>query len=147
VASEHRAVFEPFYRSLTRACEEAESWPFGVIAAIGITLDFAVEQPEQAQLLTMDAGLRRPEIAGELEESIARFADLLSTGRRLNEEAAELPAVTEWVLIGAVSWVVSTRLPDERSEDLPALKAELARFTLTPFIGSDQAARVVAEQA
>lgn len=140
-------MFEPFYRSIMRACEEAESWPLGVIAAIEMTLDFATEQPEKAQLLTPAAAFRRPGIASEVEESLARFTDLLSTGRRLNDEAAQLPPVTERVLIGAIVWAASTCLSHGGSEELPVLKAELAQFTLVPFIGSDQAARVVAEQA
>ena len=146
VLAAHREVFEPFYGSITRICEQSQTWPVGVTTAIGTTLDFATDQPERAQLLTVETFSQNAAIAREVLESTDRLAELLSSGRRLNEDAALLPALTEKALIGGISTIVFSHLVAGEAERLPRLKRELAEFALLPYVGPVLAARVAAEQ-
>jgi AcrR family transcriptional regulator len=146
VLTAHREVFEPFFDSISRICELPHEWPNRVTTAIGTTLDFATDQPDRAQLLTVETFSQNAAVAREVLESTDRLADLLSNGRQLNEQAAQLPALTEKALIGGISTIVFTHLVHGRNELLPQLKGQLAEFTLLPYIGPELAARVASEQ-
>ena len=146
VLAAHREVFEPFYHSITQVCEQSRTWPVGVTTAIGTTLDFATDQPERAQLLTVETFSQNAAVAREVLESTDRLAELLSSGRRLNEDAAQLPALTEKALVGGISSIVFSHLAAGEAEHLPQLKRQLAEFTLLPYLGPALAARVAAEQ-
>jgi AcrR family transcriptional regulator len=146
VLAAHREVFEPFFRSITKVCEERGAWPVRVTTAIGTTLEFATDQPDRAQLLTVETFSQNAEVAREVLDSTDRLAVLLSNGRNLNEQAAQLPSLTEKALIGGISSIVYTHLARGKTEQLPALKRELAEFTLLPYVGPHLAARIAAEQ-
>jgi len=146
VLAAHREVFEPFFDSITLVCEESGTWPLGVTTAIGTTLDFASDQPERAQLLTVETFSQNADVAREVLESTDRLAELLSNGRRLNERAAQLPALTEKALIGGISSIVYTHLVHGRTDRLGQLKRQLAEFTLLPYVGPELAARIALEQ-
>jgi hypothetical protein len=139
-------VFESFFQSIVGVCEQAPSWPVGVVAAIERTFDFAAREPAQAQLLTVETLSLDPRVARESRESVDRLAGLLAGGRQLNREAAQLPAVTESLLIGAISWALFTYLVHDRSVALSALRAELAQLVLTPFVGVELAAKTVRDR-
>jgi AcrR family transcriptional regulator len=142
----HQEVFEPFFRSITMICQTPRTWPVRVTTAIGTTLEFATDQPDRAQLLTVEAFTQNAEVAREVLESTDRLARLLSNGRRLSEAAAQLPALTEKALVGAISSIVYSHLLQGEAAQLPSLKRPLAEFILLPYVGPSLAARVAAEQ-
>jgi AcrR family transcriptional regulator len=141
----HEAVFEPFFASLNQACEEAADWPAGVTTAIGAALDYASDQPDRAQLLTVEAVTLNAEVAQQVLDSTNRLAELLSGGRRLN--AATLPLLTEKALVGGIAAVVNSHLIRGEAAQLPQLKRELAEFTLLPFLGPELASEIASERS
>jgi hypothetical protein len=75
------------------------------------------------------------------------LAGLLSAGRQHNPRGADLPALTEKALVGAVSAIIAGRLMNGEAERLPELEPELVQLVLTPYVGAEEAARVARAQA
>jgi AcrR family transcriptional regulator len=140
----HQVTFDRLLASIAQACEVSHEWPSRVTAAIGAALDFAAAEPEQAQLLTVEAVATEPQLARAVLASLDRLADLLGEGRRQRPTGVRLPALTEKGLVGGIASIVAARLANGESERLPELKSQLAEVTLLPYIGATEAARVVA---
>lgn len=145
VLAAHDLIFERFLGLITRACNAGHRWPEKVKAAIGAALEFAAAEPEQAQLLTLDALAANVEIARRVLDSSDHLTALLSAGRRHSaraQRAQDLPDLTEKALIGAISATVSGLLMSGESGRLPELGPQLVELTLMPYIGAEEAARV-----
>ena len=140
----HEIAFKRLMESIAEVCESRHEWPFRVSAAIGAALDFAVAEPEQAQLLTVETVATEPQLARRVLASLDRLADLLGEGRRQRAAAAQLPALTEQAQVGAVASIVAGCLANGEADRLPGLKAELTELTLLPYIGAAEAAHVAA---
>jgi AcrR family transcriptional regulator len=138
----HETIFKRFMGSIANSCEARHEWPFRVVAAIGVALDFAAKDPAQAQLLTVEAVAPNPQLARRVLGSLDRLAALLGEGRRQRPAAAQLPALTEKAQVGAIASIVAGCLMNGEHERLPELKAQLAEFVLLPYIGAAEAARV-----
>jgi AcrR family transcriptional regulator len=144
VLAAHDLIFERFVGLIVRACNSEAQWPAKVKAAIGVALEFAASEPEQAQLLTLDALAANVEAAKRVLDSSDHLTALLSAGRRESPRAFELPQLTEKALIGAISATISGRLMNGEWERLPELESQLVELTLMPYIGAAEAARVAA---
>jgi hypothetical protein len=55
---------------------------------------------------------------------------------------AGLSPTTEEALVGGMVSLISRRIFADRGEELEALLPDLVEFTLTPYLGSAEAARV-----
>lgn len=143
----HDVVFERFLGSLVRACNSEREWPLKVKAAIGTALAFAVAEPEQAQLLVLDAIAADVDVTRRVLASNDHLAGLLSAGRQHSPRGAELPDLTEKALVGAISAIVAGRLMSGEAERLPGLEDELVQLVLTPYVGSEEAARIARASA
>jgi AcrR family transcriptional regulator len=138
----HDLIFERFLGLIVRACNAKHEWPLKVKAAIEATLDFAVEEPAQAQLLTLDALAANAEVAGRVLDSSDHLAALLSAGRRYSLNTPQLPDLTEKALVGAITAIIASRLMSREPERLPELKPQLVELTLTPYLGAREAKAV-----
>lgn len=138
----HDVVFERFLGSLLRSCNSEREWPLRVKAAIGTTLAFAVSEPEQAQLLVLDALAADVKVTSRVLASNDHLASLLSAGRQYNPRGADLPGLTEKALVGAVSAIVAGRLMNGEAECLPELEPQLVELILIPYLGPEEASRV-----
>lgn len=145
VLAAHRAVFARLFDLITQVCDIPREWPDRVAIAIGVALDFAAERPAQAKLLTVEAVGQSVELARQVLDASDQLAELLSGGRQLSPDAAQLPNLTEKALVGAISGIVADRLSNGESEALAALKPQLAELTLLPYVGASEAARVAVE--
>jgi AcrR family transcriptional regulator len=138
----HDVVFERFLSTLLRACNSEQEWPLKIKAAIGATLAFAAADPEQAQLLVIDALAADVEVTSRVLASNDHLASLLSAGREHSPRGAELPPLTEKAVVGAVSGIVAGRLMSGEAERLPELEPQLVEIVLLPYIGAEEASRL-----
>lgn len=138
----HDVVFERLLSLLLRACNSEREWPLKIKAAIGATLSFAAADPEQAQLLVIDALAADVEVTSRVLDSNDHLASLLSAGREHSPRGAELPALTEKAVVGAISGIVAGRLMNDDAESLPELEPQLVELVLLPYIGAEEASRL-----
>jgi TetR/AcrR family transcriptional regulator len=142
VLAAHDVVFERYLAALLRACNGEQEWPLKIKASIATTVAFAMEEPEQAQLLALDSLAGDAEVASRVLASTDHLAGLLSAGRQYNPRGAELPALTEKALVGAVSAIVAGRLMNGEPESLPELEPQIVELILIPYLGAEEASRV-----
>jgi AcrR family transcriptional regulator len=138
----HEAIFERFLGLVFRACNTASEWPFKVKSVIEAALHYAAAEPAQVGLLTLDALSANVEMAQQVLASTEHLAALLSRGRAVSKEAAELPELTEKSVVGALTAIVSSRIASGEAERLHELAPQLVELALTPYVGAVEAKRV-----
>jgi AcrR family transcriptional regulator len=138
----HEEAFDRLAGALFRACARGSEWSAQVAAAVRAAIDFAVERPEEAQLLVVDAVAADLTLAERVLASNDFLVGLLRNGRERCPEAASLPELTERALIGAVSSVIGNRLLSGQADRLPALEPQLVQLMLMPYLGVNEARRV-----
>jgi AcrR family transcriptional regulator len=137
----YQCIFGRYIDRLLQTCEVHPSWPLKVKVGIGVTLDMAAASPVDARFLieTMTGACGSPD---STLDSRGRLARLLAAGRTETPYGADLPGIVESALVGGIGAVISAQLRSGEAKQLPALAPQLVELTLTPYIGSEQAAVV-----
>ncbi|HEU4707530.1 MAG TPA: TetR/AcrR family transcriptional regulator [Solirubrobacterales bacterium] len=133
--------FDHYIGRLRQTCELQPSWPLKVKVGIGVTLDMAAAEPDEARFLLETMAGSWTASGGELD-SRDRLARLLVAGRTATARGAELPGLLEPALVGGIASVVAAQLRAGEARRLPALAPELVELTLTPYLGPEEAAEV-----
>jgi AcrR family transcriptional regulator len=142
VIAAYQAAFDRLSREIFRACGSRQSWPEGVVAALDSALDFVVDSPYQARLLTSYALSTDPHIAPCVFAMQDHLAALLRTGRERSRGPLMQLDLIEQALVGATLSIVAGRLMNDELERIPDLKPELAELILTPYMGPGEAKRL-----
>jgi len=127
-----------------QAFEEADDWPRAVKAGIGAMLRFLAAEPNLARLCMVEALVAGPVVVERYDSAIQSFVPYFQTGRegRSPEVLARLSATTEEALVGGMMSLISRRIIAGKTAELESLLPDLVEFTLTPYLGSDEAAKV-----
>ena len=149
VFAAHERAFERLGEALVSVCrQQGAAWPERVAGAIGAALDFAVESPNDAQLVVVACHTAsEPNLASRGHAAHEKLADLLRAGRGQLEGPHSPPAVAEQAVVGAAMAVVGARLLAGEVEALPLLSSELTQIILIPFVGDEEAKRVAMDGA
>lgn len=138
----YECTFERYLSRLLQACETQPSWPSKVKVGIGVTLDLVAASPVEAKFLAVEAMAVNDDFRRRVLDSRDRLARLLAAGRTETPHGPELPGVIEVALVGGIAGVIAAQLQDGEAKHLPALAPELVEFTLNPYLGREEAARV-----
>jgi AcrR family transcriptional regulator len=130
-----------------RAFEEEEDWPHAVKAGIGAMLHFLAAEPNLARLCMVEALVAGPVVVERYDSAIQSFVPYFQTGRegRSPEVLARLSPTTEEALVGGMMSLISRRIIAGKTDELESLLPDLVEFTLTPYLGSEEAAKVARE--
>src|SRR5262245_5646091 len=133
---------------VSAAFEEAEDWPHAVRAGIGAMLGFLAAEPHLARLCMVEALVAGPVVVERYDAAIQSFVPYFQGGRegRSPEVLSRLSPTTEEALVGGMVSLISRRIIAGKAEQLEELLSDLVEFTLTPYLGSEEAARVAAEK-
>lgn len=140
----HEEVFRDLVDRLLKACAGEPEWPGKVAAGVEAAVDFAIERPEEAHLLIIDAVAADAAVAARALDSNEYLAGLLRSGRECCERARVLPEVTERALIGAAIGLIGSRLLGGRPDRLHELVPELVQLFLMPYVSFEEARRFAA---
>ncbi len=124
------------------ACVAEAEWPVQVAAGIRAALELAAAEPATARALTTDALAGGRAGYERYDRMVAHLGERLLPGRELRPEGRRLPAITEKAMVGGVAMLVAQRLDLGRADELPGLSVEATQFVLTPYLGTEEAARV-----
>ena len=129
------------------AFEEAEDWPHAVKAGIGAMLGFLVAEPNLARLCMVEALVAGPVVVERYDAAIQSFVPYFHRGRegRSKKVLERLSPTTEEALVGGMVSLISRRIIAGRTAELESLLPDLVEFTLTPYLGSAEAAKVARE--
>jgi AcrR family transcriptional regulator len=141
-------VMEQLRERVSAGFEEAEDWPHAVKAGIGAMLGFLAAEPHLARLCMVEALVAGPVVVERYDAAIQSFVPYFQSGRegRPKEVLDRLSAATEEALVGGMVSLISRRIIAGKAEDLEELLPDLVEFTLTPYLGSEEAAKIAKEK-
>jgi AcrR family transcriptional regulator len=128
--------------------EEADDWPHAVRSGIAAMLGFLAAEPHLARLCMVEALVAGPVVVERYDAAIQSFVPYFQGGRegRPPEVLARLSPTTEEALVGGMVSLISRRIIAGKAEELEELLPDLVEFTLTPYLGSAEAAKIAAEK-
>jgi len=128
--------------------EEASDWPHTVRSGIGAMLAFLAAEPQLARLSMVEALVAGPVVIEHYDAAIQSFVPYFRSGRegRSPEVLARLSPTTEEALVGGMVSLISRRIIAGKAEDLEELLPDLVEFTLTPYLGSQEASKIAQEK-
>ncbi len=125
------------------ACGAADSWPEGVLAALGALLGGLAADPARTSLVLVE-GLRAGRgIYDRYQAALESFVVQLRDGAPDPPDGSQSPEATEEAVVGGVAALLSRRVIAGETERLPELLAEIAEFSLTPYLGAAGARRII----
>lgn len=126
------------------AFDQEEEWPLAIKAGIAAMLEYLAAEPPLARLSMVEALVAGPVVIERYDAAIQGLVPYFQAGRegRSAEVLAGLSATTEEALVGGMVSLISRRVFADRTDELESLLPDLVEFTLTPYLGSSEAARV-----
>jgi AcrR family transcriptional regulator len=140
-------VMKELQERVTAAFEQTEEWPRAIKAGIAAMLEFLASEPNLARLCMVEALVAGPAVVERYDAAIQSFVPYFQQGRegRPKEVLDRLSATTEEALVGGMVSLISRRIIAGKTEELDDLLPDLVEFTLTPYLGSAEAAEVANE--
>jgi AcrR family transcriptional regulator len=140
-------VMEELRGRVSAAFEAEEDWPHAVKAGISAMLEFLAAEPHLARLCMVEALVAGPVVVERYDAAIQSFVPYFKEGRegRAPEVLARLSPTTEEALVGGMVSLISRRIIAGKAEELEELLPDLVEFTLTPYVGSAEAAKIARE--
>jgi AcrR family transcriptional regulator len=128
--------------------EGAADWPHAVRSGIAAMLAFLAAEPHLARLCMVEALVAGPVVVERYDAAIQSFVPYFQSGRegRSPEVLARLSPTTEEALVGGMVSLISRRIIAGKAEQLEKLLPDLVEFTLTPYLGSEEAAKIAREK-
>jgi hypothetical protein len=117
------------------ACATEREWPAQIAAGICAGVDYAIANPEVAEILASDASPGSDTLS-RYESVIARLAGFL---RVKAPASGRLPGATDEALVAGMVGLVGDHLRIGRQDRLEELRPELVLLTLLPYLGFSEA--------
>jgi AcrR family transcriptional regulator len=132
---------------VAEAFEQEDEWPLAVRAGIAAMLEFLTAEPNLARLSMVEALVAGPVVVERYDAAIQSLVPYFRSGREDggNGATARPSSVTEEALVGGMVSLISRRIFADRTEELESLLPDLVEFTLTPYLGSVEAAKIARE--
>jgi AcrR family transcriptional regulator len=130
------------------AFDREDDWPHAAKAGIAAMLGFLGAEPHLARLCMFEALVAGPVVVERYDAAIQSLVPYFEAGRegRPREVLARLSPTTEEALVGGMVSLISRRIFAGRTAELESLLPDLVEFTLTPYLGSAEAAKVARER-
>ncbi|HEX2391736.1 MAG TPA: TetR/AcrR family transcriptional regulator [Solirubrobacterales bacterium] len=129
---------------IAEAFDEQDEWPRAVRAGIAAMLGFLASEPNLARLSMVEALVAGPVVVERYDAAIQSLVPYFRAGRegRSREVLARLSPTTEEALVGGMVSLISRRILAGKTEELESLLPDLVEFTLTPYLGGAEAAKI-----
>jgi AcrR family transcriptional regulator len=137
-------VMKELQERVTAGFEETDDWAHAIKAGIDAMLGFLASEPNLARLCMVEALVAGPAVVERYDAAIQSFVPYFREGRegRPKEVLDRLSATTEEALVGGMVSLISRRIIGGKTEELEDLLPDLVEFTLTPYLGSAEAAKI-----
>jgi AcrR family transcriptional regulator len=136
------AFLDRLWLEVTAACDPELEWIENLRASIAAGLAYISEASALARVFAVEAAASSLAISERQFATMDAFAGLLRRGRERHPLAAELPEVTERVLVGGIASIVTSHLLSEDPRALEGLEPQLAELVLVYDLGRDEARRI-----
>jgi AcrR family transcriptional regulator len=134
-------------RRVVDAASKVDAWPARINAGLAAFLDFVADEPALARTCIVEALSAGPAAVERYERSIQAFVPLFRMGRKVSANGEGLPDTLEETIVGGIFWIIYQRIVTGHVEQIEELLPELVEFSLTPYIGAEEAKRAAAVEA
>jgi len=139
------AAIDRIRQRVVAACEGAEgrSWPERLREAVGALLDLFDEEPALAGMALVE-GLRAGRgVYDRYQAALESFVAILGDGAPRAPVGGEVPEATDEAVIGGIASLLGRRILDGEGNRLSELFPEIVEFTLSAYLGAEEARRIV----
>jgi AcrR family transcriptional regulator len=145
--SAYDTVMAQLRERIASAFDEQEEWPQAVRAGLSAMLAFLAAEPNLARLAMVEALVAGPVVVERYDAAIQGLVPYFKAGRegRPKKVLDRLSPSTEEALVGGMVSLISRRIIAGRTAELESLLPDLVEISLTPYIGSAEAAKVARE--
>ncbi|HET7121442.1 MAG TPA: TetR/AcrR family transcriptional regulator [Solirubrobacterales bacterium] len=123
--------------------EEDGSWVARTRIAIEAMLTLFSEQPALASIVLVE-GLRAGRVVYDrYQKAVDGFVCYIRRGAPPGPDGAEVPEATDEAIVGGIASLLGRRVLGGEAEQINQLFPEVLEFALTPYLGAEQARRIV----
>lgn len=140
-------VMTELRKRVRTAFDQEDDWAHSVRGGIAAMLTFLATEPNLARLCMVEALVAGPVVVERYDAAIRSLVPYFEAGRegRSEEVLSRLSPSTEEALVGGMVSLISRRIIAGKTAELESLLPDLVEFTLTPYIGSTDAAKIARE--
>jgi AcrR family transcriptional regulator len=142
LSAAYDAFVDRMFDEVEQASRADEEWPLRVKQGVAATLGFIAETATRARFFAVEAPAAGPVMLDRYIVAAARVVLLLRSGRERYPKAADLPEMTEQILVFGIACLISSALLTEEPTRLPSLEQEVVEILLTPYLGREEARRI-----
>lgn len=125
------------------ACGREAEWPVGALAGLAELLELLAAEPARAQLVLVE-GLRAGKgVYDRFQVAQMSFVELLREGAPAPRDGTPPPLATDEAVVGGIASLLSRRILAGETGRLPEFLPEIAEFALTPYLGVEEARRII----
>jgi AcrR family transcriptional regulator len=119
------------------------TFPDRVIAGYRAFLVLLAASPEFANMCIVEVLAAGPTAVGKRTAVMQEFARLIHENAHEGRRGKPIPLLTAETIVGGVYESIFRKIAADKSQELPALLADVVEFTLLPYVG-DRRARAAA---
>jgi hypothetical protein len=127
---------------MSNACDPRTGFAKRVETALRDSLALLAASPALARLLTVEVRIGDEEVTRRQRYWHKRFGALLRHAARADPEIPTHPHFLEVTLIGAISWLIASRVLSDRTGELEQLLPSASELILACYLGPEEAARI-----
>ncbi len=141
-------VMKQLAERVREAYEAADDWPHAARDGIAAMLVFLAEEPHLARLCMVEALVAGPVVVDRYDAAIQDLVPYFKAGRegKPKKVLERLSPSTEEALVGGMVSLISRRIIAGQTSELEELLPDLVEFTITPYLGSTEAAKIAHEK-
>jgi AcrR family transcriptional regulator len=133
------------YSEVDAACRRnaEDGWPPRVRDALSSLLAVLAADPPLASISLVEGLRAGPGVYGRYQAALESFVARLRDGAPEAPGGGEVPEATDEAIIGGIASLLGRRVLAGETAQMPGLLPQVLEFTLTPYLGSDEARRIV----
>lgn len=129
---------------VTTSCRESgESWPPRVREALRALLTGLAADPPLAALSLVEGLRAGPGMYDRYQAALEGFVAWLRDGAPPAPGGEEVPRATDEAIVGGIAALLGRRVLAGETAAIVELHPQVAEFVLTPYLGTDEARRII----
>jgi AcrR family transcriptional regulator len=125
------------------ACADRKDWASGVSAGLSALLTHMAKEPAAASLVLVEGLHAGRDLHQRFQVAVESFVPYLREGAPVAVGSGPRPEATDEAVVGGIASMLSRHILAGNVERLEEFFPEIAEFALTPYIGSDEARRII----
>jgi AcrR family transcriptional regulator len=143
----YEAIVEQITARVNEVYARPGPWPERLHAGVAAFLEFLSKEPQFAKLALVEALAAGPRALDLYVEAIQSFRRFFEDGREHSPHAGELTDSVSQGVVSGIAGVLYNEIVSGLTEDVPGLLPDLTYFALVPYVGHEEAKRLVARPA